>query len=83
MAAIGGSLVVGWGWGALAGRVCVVGDLPHFLNQFHSYTVIRFVSTIELNLVCTVVGQNGTLAEANMFTLTLESTHFIFKKCPI
>jgi hypothetical protein len=60
-----------------------VGNLLHFLNQFHSYTVIRFVSTIELNLVCTVVGQNRTLAEANMFTLTLESTHFFFDKCPI
>jgi hypothetical protein len=60
-----------------------VADLLHFLNQIHSYTVIRFVSTIELNLVCTVKGQSGTLAEATMFTLTLESTHFIFDKCPI
>jgi hypothetical protein len=32
---------------------------------------------------CTVVGLNGTLVEAKMFTITPESTHFIFNKCPI
>ncbi len=32
---------------------------------------------------CTVVGLNGTLVEAKMFTLTLECTHFFFNKCPI
>ncbi len=26
---------------------------------------------------------NGTLVEAKMCTFTLESTHFIFRKCPI
>ncbi len=26
---------------------------------------------------------NGTLVEAKMWTFTLESTNFIFKKCPI
>ncbi len=31
---------------------------------------------------CTVVGVNWTLDEAKMFTFTLESTHFIFNKCP-
>jgi hypothetical protein len=32
---------------------------------------------------CTVMGLNGTLVEAKMFTFTLECTHFIFSKCPI
>jgi hypothetical protein len=32
---------------------------------------------------CTVVGLNGTLVEANMFSFTLESTHFFFNKVPI
>jgi hypothetical protein len=31
---------------------------------------------------CTVVGVNWTLVEAKRFTFTLESTHFIFNKCP-
>jgi hypothetical protein len=29
------------------------------------------------------VSVNGTLFEAKMWTFTLESTHFIFNKCPI
>jgi hypothetical protein len=29
------------------------------------------------------VNVNGTLVEAKMRTFTLESTHFIFNKCPI
>jgi hypothetical protein len=29
------------------------------------------------------VNVNGTLVEAKMWTFTLESTHFIFIKCPI
>jgi hypothetical protein len=29
------------------------------------------------------MGVNGTLVEAKMRTFTLESTHFIFNKCPI
>ncbi len=32
---------------------------------------------------CTVVSVNGTLVESKMCTFTLESTHFIFNKCPI
>jgi hypothetical protein len=32
---------------------------------------------------CTILGLNGTLIEAQMFTFTLECTHFIFNKCPI
>ncbi len=32
---------------------------------------------------CTVVSVNGTPVEAEMCTFTLESTHFIFNKCPI
>ncbi len=31
---------------------------------------------------CTVLGVNWTLDEAKRFTFTLESTHFIFNKCP-
>ncbi len=29
------------------------------------------------------MGVNGTLVEAKMFTFTLESMHFVFKKCPV
>ncbi len=32
---------------------------------------------------CTVVSVNETRVEAKMCTFTLESTHFIFNKCPI
>ncbi len=32
---------------------------------------------------CTVVSVNGTLVEAKLCTFALESTHFIFNKCPI
>ncbi len=47
------------------------------------YTVIRFVSVSAKFGTCTVVRVNGTLVEAKMCTFTLESTHFIFNKCPI
>ena len=47
------------------------------------YTVNRFVWVCVKFGTCTVVGVNWTLVEAKMFTFTLESTHFIFKKCPI
>jgi hypothetical protein len=30
-----------------------------------------------------VIGVNGTLVEAKMFTFTIECAHFIFTKCPI
>ncbi len=33
--------------------------------------------------LATVVSVNGTLVEAKRCTFTLESTHFIFNKCPI
>jgi hypothetical protein len=32
--------------------------------------------------ICTIVSVNRTLMEAKMCTFTLESTHFIFKRCP-
>jgi hypothetical protein len=58
----------------LAPRESLVSDIPH-CYPFHGRLV--------LNLACTVVGLNGTLVEAKMFTFTLECTHFIFNKCPI
>jgi len=48
-----------------------------------SYTVIRFVSISAKFGICTVVGVNETLVEVNLCTFNLESTHFIFNKCPI
>ncbi len=47
------------------------------------HTVIRFVWVSAKFGTCTVVSVNGTLVEAKMFTFTLESTQFIFNKCPI
>ncbi len=47
------------------------------------YTVIRSVWVSTKFGTCTVVSVNGTLVEAKMWTFTLESTHFIFNKCPI
>jgi hypothetical protein len=32
---------------------------------------------------CFVVSVNGTIFEAKMCTFTLDSTHFIFNKCPV
>jgi hypothetical protein len=46
-------------------------------------TVIRFLRVSAKFGTCTVVSINGTLIEAKMCTFTLESTHFIFNKCPI
>ncbi len=46
-------------------------------------TVIRFVWASAKFGTCTFVSVNGTLVEAKMCTFTLESTHFIFNKCPI
>jgi hypothetical protein len=46
-------------------------------------TVIRFLWVIAKFVTCTVVSVNGTLVEVKMFTFTLESSHFIFSKCPI
>ncbi len=53
------------------------------LQVYTTYTVIRFVRVSAKFGTCTVVGVNWTLVEAKMFTFTLESTHFIFSKCPI
>ncbi len=47
------------------------------------YTVIRTVRDNAKFGTCTVVSVNGTLVEAKMSTFTLESTHFIFNKCPV
>ncbi len=47
------------------------------------HTVIRFMSVSGKFDTGTVVGLNGTLVEAKMFTFTQECTHFIFKKGPI
>jgi hypothetical protein len=47
------------------------------------YTVIRFVCVSAKFGTCTVVSVNGTLVESKLCTCTLESTHFIFNKCPI
>ncbi len=49
-------------------------------------TVIRFLWVGSKLGTCTVVSVNGTLVKAKMCTIctfTLESTHFIFNKCPI
>jgi hypothetical protein len=47
------------------------------------YTIIRFVWVSAKLGTCTVVSVNGTLVEAKMCVFNLESTHFIFNKCPI
>ncbi len=49
----------------------------------HNCTVIRFLWVSAKFGTCTVVSVNRTLVEAKMCTFTLESTHFIFNKCPI
>ncbi len=46
-------------------------------------TVIRFVCVSTKFGTCTFVSVNGILVEAKMCTFTLESTHFLFNKCPI
>jgi hypothetical protein len=51
--------------------------------MLQSNTVIRFAGVSAKIGTCTVVSVNVTLAEAKMCTFTLESTHFIFNKCPI
>jgi hypothetical protein len=53
----------------------------HFCQT--DYTVIRFLGVSAKFGPCTVVSVNGILVEAKMCTFTLESTHFIFNKCPI
>ncbi len=46
-------------------------------------TVIHFVRVSAEFGTCTVVSVNGTLAEAQLCTFTLECMHFIFNKCSI
>ncbi len=53
------------------------------LRPFAPYTVIRFVWVSAKFGTCTVVSVNRTLVEVKMCTITLESTHFIFNKCPM
>ncbi len=50
---------------------------------FTTFTVIRFVWVSAKHGTCTVESVIGTLVAAKMCTFTLESTHFIFNKCPI
>ncbi len=61
-------------------------DLPRIQivsgSESHHCTVIRFLRVSAKFGTCTVVSVNGTLVEAKMCTVTLESTHFIFNKCP-
>ncbi len=47
------------------------------------HTVIRFVWVSDKFGTCTVVSVNGTFVEAKMCLFTLNSTHFIFNKCPV
>jgi hypothetical protein len=47
------------------------------------YIVIRFVWVSGKFVTCNVVSVKETLVEAKMRIFTLESTHFIFNKCPI
>jgi hypothetical protein len=54
----------------------------YFTNEY-TYTVIRFVRVGDKFGTYTVVSVNGTLFEAKVCTFILESTHFIFNKCPI
>ncbi len=53
------------------------------VSQDRRRTVIRFLRVIAIFSTCTVVCVNGTLVEAKMSTFTIESTHFVFNKCPI
>jgi hypothetical protein len=46
------------------------------------FTVIVFSWVSAKFGPCIVVSVNGTLVEAKMCAFTLESTHFIFNKCP-
>ncbi len=48
----------------------------------YAYTVIHFVWGSAKYGIWTIVSVTGTLVEAKMCTFTLESTHFIFNKCP-
>jgi hypothetical protein len=56
--------------------------MTHYGTYSPSYTVIRFSWVSAKFGTCTVVSVNGTLVDAKMCAFTLESTHFIFNKCP-
>ncbi len=58
-------------------RQIIFGTLPHHALLSVSGQVSAKFDT------CSVVGLNGTLVEAKMFTFTIERMHFIFNKCPI
>jgi hypothetical protein len=55
----------------------------HCPFKLFPHTFTRFVWVSAKFGTCTVVSVNGTLVEAKMCIITLESTHFIFNKCPI
>ncbi len=55
----------------------------NYENQIWTYTVIHFVWVSAIFSTCTVVSVNETRVEDKLCTFTLESTHFIFNKCPI
>ncbi len=88
---LGNEKLVGSSWGdALMllrwALFCPCNQPPScFQNKSFSgqYTVIHFVRVCAKFSTCTVVGVNETLVEVNLCTITLESTHFIFNKCPI
>ncbi len=65
------------------GKKSVCLGLSSFLVIAVLHTVLRFVWASAKFGACTVVSVNGTLVEAKMCTFTLESTDFIFNKCPI
>ncbi len=47
-------------------------------------TLLTDLCQVSANLgTCSVVGLDGTLDEAKVFTFTLECTYFLFYKCPI
>jgi hypothetical protein len=48
------------------------------------HTVIRWCELVLKKFsTCTVESGNGTLVAAKMCIFTLESTHYMFNKCPI
>jgi hypothetical protein len=57
--------------------------MTYFSTASRCYTVIRLCQVSAKIGTCTVVGLNGTLVKAKMFTFTQARRHFIFTKCPI
>jgi hypothetical protein len=56
--------------------------MVYHYNLTRTHTVIRFLLVSARFGTCTVVSANGTLVEDKMSTFIIESTHFIFNKCP-